>query len=88
MDRRRRELCALSRCRRRVAKRLIFVRRPLHPPRTRHPAAVAEYQRPHHHLRVIHRQPPPVALFVFTVNCRQVQCLDHIRYEPRQMPFR
>ncbi len=70
---------------RQVSEGYVLVSRSLDPPRTRHPSAVAVNQQPHHHARIVRRQPSPVALFVAGVNRRQVQRLHYICHQPRQV---
>jgi len=55
-----------------AVQRGLHNRRPLDPPRTRQPAAVAVNQHPHHHPRSVRRQPSTVARFVHGVDRRQV----------------
>ncbi len=70
---------------RQIAERHVLVGRPLDPPRTRHPSRVAINQHPHHHPRIIGRQPAPVSRLVGRIHRRQIQRLHHVRYKPRQM---
>jgi hypothetical protein len=71
-----------------VSEGYIFVRPALDFPRTHHPHTVAVQQQPHHHQRMVGGQSPAVFPVISGVNRRQVQSIDYVADESRQVSFR
>src|SRR5450759_1113275 len=75
------------RIRRQLPERHVLVGRPLHLPAAHHPQAVTVQEKAHHHRRLIGRHAPPIA-FIGPVDQPEIEFLDHIGDEPRQVPLR
>src|SRR6202795_5284363 len=75
------------RIRRQIPERHVLLRCPLHLPAAHHSHAVTVQQQTHHHRGLIRGQPAPVPL-VGPVDQPQIELLDHIGEEPRQVPLR
>jgi hypothetical protein len=56
-------------------------------PRRHHPRRIGIHQQRHHHLRMMSR-PTPAVIAIRRIKLRQIQLLDRVDHEPRQMILR